>query len=90
MPFRYDEFDLSGVRTYPLASRASKARVTDFARPVERGTTFKAWFEALPAILGAADLRRVATAIAQRATRGARHHLGAWRACHQDRRLAGR
>ena len=79
MPFRYDEFDLSGVRTYPLASRASKARVTDFARPVERGTTFKAWFEALPAILGAADLRRVATAIgsARRGGRGIIWGLGA-------------
>ncbi|MGH9256062.1 MAG: hypothetical protein ACRD3C_16000 [Vicinamibacterales bacterium] len=64
MPFPYEEFDLSGVRTYPLASRASKARVADFARSVERGGSFKAWFDSLPAILGAADLRRVVRAIA--------------------------
>jgi hypothetical protein len=32
--FPYEEFDLSGVRTYPLDSRVSKARVEDFARPV--------------------------------------------------------
>ena len=63
MPFPYEEFDLSGIRTYPLASRASKARAEDFATPVERGVTFKAWFDSLPAILGAADLRRAATAI---------------------------
>jgi len=63
MPFAYEEFDLSGVRTYPLASRASKARVEDFARPVERGASFKAWFDSLPAILGAQDLRRVVQAI---------------------------
>ena len=89
MPFPYEEFDLSGVRTYPLASRHSKARVEDFGRPVERGGSFKAWFDSLPAILGAQDLRRVVEAIvdAQRARR--RHHLGAWRACHQDRRVAG-
>jgi len=31
MPFPYEEFDLSGVRTYPLASRRSKARAEDFA-----------------------------------------------------------
>ena len=31
MPFPYDEFDLSGVRTYPLKSRESKVRVDDFA-----------------------------------------------------------
>ena len=63
MPFPYEEFDLSGVRTYPLASRASKARAEDFGRPVERGSSFKAWFDSLPAILGAQDLRRVVQAI---------------------------
>ena len=63
MPFRYEEFDLSGVRTYPLASRASKARSEDFARPVERGASFKTWFDSLPAILGAKDLRRAAQAV---------------------------
>ena len=64
MPFPYEEFDLSGVRTYPLASRASKARVEDFGRPIERGGTFKAWFDSLPAILGARDLRTTVEAIA--------------------------
>lgn len=63
MPFPYEEFDLSGVRTYPLASRHSKARAEDFARPVERGAGFKAWFDALPDILGAQDLRRVVQAV---------------------------
>ena len=63
MPFPYEEFDLSGVHTYPLASRASKARIEDFARPVERGVSFKDWFNSLPAILGARDLRRVAQAV---------------------------
>jgi hypothetical protein len=63
MPFPYEEFDLSGVRTYPLASRQSKARVEDFARPVRPGTTFKQWIDSLPAILGARDLRRVVDAI---------------------------
>jgi hypothetical protein len=63
MPFRYEEFDLSGVRTYPLASRRSKARVDDFARPFERGASFKQWFDALPGILGGEDVRRVVGAI---------------------------
>jgi hypothetical protein len=63
MPFPYEEFDLSGVRTYPLASRASKARAGDFAKPVEKGATFRQWFDALPAMLGAQDLRRAAAAI---------------------------
>lgn len=63
MPFPYEEFDLSGVRTYPLAGRRSKARTEDFARPVGKGVSFASWFESLPAILGAADLRRVVAAI---------------------------
>jgi hypothetical protein len=63
MPFPYEEFDLSGVRTYPLAARASKARVEEFARPIARGATFQAWFDALPAVLGAKDIRRVVDAM---------------------------
>jgi len=61
--FPYEEFDLSDVRTYPLESRSSKARIDDFGRPVAAGATFKEWFDALPAILGAADVRRTVDAI---------------------------
>jgi hypothetical protein len=71
MPFPYEEFDLSGVRTYPLSSRHSKARAEDFARPVQRGGSFAAWFDSLPAILGAADLRRVVRAIVEARRRDA-------------------
>jgi hypothetical protein len=71
MPFPYEEVDLSSVRTYPLSSRRSKARAEDFARPVARGGTFAAWFDSLPAILGAADLRRVVRAIVEARRRGA-------------------
>ena len=63
MPLPYEEFDLSDVRTYPLASRQSKARVEDFARPVERGATFRAWLDSLPDMLGARDVRRVVDAM---------------------------
>ena len=63
MPFTYDDFDLSGVKTYPLESRHSKARAEDFATPVTHGVTFRSWFDSLPGILGAADLHRVVAAI---------------------------
>ena len=33
MKLPYAEFDLSGLHSYPLASRPSKVRVADFARP---------------------------------------------------------
>lgn len=59
MAFPYDEFDLSGVRTYPLASRSSKARAEDFARPYRRGDGLPGWLDALPRILAAGDFRAV-------------------------------
>jgi hypothetical protein len=71
MPFPYEEFDLSGVRTYPLASRTSKARAEDFAKPFQRGGSFSSWFDSLPAILGAKDLHRVVQAIGRAHMRGA-------------------
>jgi hypothetical protein len=71
MAFPYEEFDLSGVRTYPLASRKSKARAEDFAKPFARGGSFSSWFDSLPAILGAKDLHRVVQAIGHAHTRGA-------------------
>ena len=67
----YTEFDLSGVRTYPLASRRSKARAEDFARPVRAGASFTEWFDALPDILGGHDLRRVVSALKQARAGGA-------------------
>lgn len=71
VPFRYEEFDLADVRTYPLDSRRSKAKIEDFARPVGPRTTFREWFDALPAILGAQDLRRVVDAVVGARRRGA-------------------
>jgi hypothetical protein len=79
MPFTYDEFDLSGVRTYPLAGRASKARAEDFGRPFTPGGTFADWLSSLPAFLGARDIRTAAQAIvaAARAGRGVVWGIGA-------------
>ena len=69
MNFPYEEFDLSGVRTYPLASRESKARSEDFATPVAPGASFRTFFDSLPAILGGRDVRRVVDAIVAARTR---------------------
>jgi hypothetical protein len=59
----YEEFDLSGVRTYPLASRTSKANAVDFARPYRQGGGVPALLDALPNLLAAADFRAVVRAI---------------------------
>src|SRR5436190_5011322 len=63
MIFPYEEFDLSGVKTYPLKSRKSKVSVSDFARPANRGTTLGAFIDSLPNILAAADLKAIVEAI---------------------------
>jgi hypothetical protein len=79
MPFSYDDFDLSGVKTYPLKSRASKARVEDFARPSAPGASVAAFVDSLPGILAAADFKAVVRAIgdAKRADAGVVWGLGA-------------
>jgi hypothetical protein len=65
MAFPYEEFDLSGVATYPLKSRKSKARAEDFARPVPDGASVRALIDSLPGILAAADFKAVVGAIAE-------------------------
>ena len=51
------------VRTYPLESRKSKARVEDFARPVGVGATVGQLIDSLPNMLAAADFRAVVSAM---------------------------
>ena len=63
MPFSYEEFDLSGVTTYPLTSRASKVSVDDFGRPASAGDTVGAFVEGLPNILAAADFKSIVRAM---------------------------
>jgi hypothetical protein len=59
MPFPYEEFDLSGVRTYPLSTRASKVRHEQFARPHVPGSDVSSFIGRLPAILAGADFKLV-------------------------------
>jgi hypothetical protein len=79
MPFPYEEFDLSSIATYPLKSRASKARAEDFGRPHEPGGGVRRLVDSLPNILAAADFRAVVRAIvdARRANGGVVWGLGA-------------
>lgn len=63
MTFPYEEFDARDVQTYPLASRQSKARREDFARPWKPDTGLTGWLESLPNMLAAADFRNVVAAM---------------------------
>jgi hypothetical protein len=61
--FPYEEFDVTGVKTYPLKSRQSKARVEDFARPCPAPASVAGLVTSLPDILAAADFKAVVQAI---------------------------
>ena len=55
--------DVSRLKTYPLARRHSKVRITDFAKPWKGGGRFGQFLERLPDILAVKTLRAVAQAI---------------------------
>ena len=63
MKFSYEDFDLSGIRTYPLASRKSKANAADFSTPYKAGSGVRGLIDSLPGILAAADLKAVVAAL---------------------------
>jgi hypothetical protein len=79
MKFRYEEFDLSGVKTHPIASRSAKARHEDFAHPWDPATGMRGWLASLPNVLAAGDFRAVVAAMrnAQAGHRGILWGLGA-------------
>ena len=63
MKLPYEEFDLSGVKTYPLRSRASKVTLAQFATPYEKGTGVDGLLKTLPALLAASDFKAVVQAL---------------------------
>jgi hypothetical protein len=71
MKLAYQEFDLSGVVRYPLASRPSKVRREHFAAPHAPGDGVAAFVARLPKLLAAAELAAVVEAIAAAHASGA-------------------
>jgi hypothetical protein len=71
--FTYDDFDLSGIRTYPLATRKSRANAADFAVPYAAGSGLAGLLTSMPSILAGADFKAVVTAI--RAAHDAGHGI---------------
>ncbi len=63
MKLVYEEFDLSGVKTYPLDSRPSRVGASQFAKPYVKGSGLGAWLDGLPAILAAGEFRAVVNAM---------------------------
>lgn len=63
MKLPYDEFDLSGIRTYPLRSRQSKVGLAQFATPYTKGAGVDGLVKSLPGLLAARDFKDVVDAI---------------------------
>lgn len=68
--YKFKPLDLSRIATYPLASRASKVTVSDFARPLETDSSLKSFLESLPNILAARELRDLAALIREAKRKG--------------------
>jgi len=79
MKLPYDEFDLSGIKTYPLRSRQSKVSLAQFATPHKPGSGISGLMKSLPGLLAAKDFKDVVDAIvaAKRANRAIIWGLGA-------------
>src|SRR5712692_4591606 len=58
--YKAEPIDLSGIATYPLASRPSKVTTADFARPAANDSSLKDFLASLPNILAARELRVLA------------------------------
>jgi hypothetical protein len=79
MKLPYDEFDLSGIKTYPLRSRQSKVSLAQFATPYKAGSGVGGLLKSLPSLLAAKDFKDVVEAMsaAKRAGRPIIWGLGA-------------
>ena len=63
MTLPYEEFDLSGIKTYPLRSRQSKVGLAQFATPYRAGSGVSGLLRSLPSLLAAQDFKLVISAI---------------------------
>jgi hypothetical protein len=63
MKLPYEEFDLSGIKTYPLRSRQSKVGLAQFATPYKPGSGVGALLSSLPGLLAAQDFKDVVNAL---------------------------
>src|SRR6185436_2838206 len=79
MKLPYEEFDLNGIKTYPLRSRQSKVGLAQFATPHKAGSGINGFIKSLPGVLAAKDFKDVVDAMvaARRAEKAIIWGLGA-------------
>lgn len=62
MPSNYDDLkplELDEVKTYPLASRSSKVKLSDFAQPISGDASLSDFLANLPDVLAVQSLRKI-------------------------------
>ncbi|MBI5238280.1 MAG: deoxyhypusine synthase family protein [Deltaproteobacteria bacterium] len=60
---KFKPMSSKGIKRYPIRDREGKVSVSDFASPVAKGSSVRDFLEGLPGILGARDLKEVASAV---------------------------
>lgn len=63
MKLPYEEFDLAGIKTYPLRTRQSKVGLAQFATPHKPGSGINGLLKSFPSLLAAKDFKEVVDAI---------------------------
>jgi hypothetical protein len=67
LPSNYDKdlkpLELDKVKTYPLASRPSKVRLEDFAKPLNSNSSLDDFLDSLPNVLAGRNLRELCSRI---------------------------
>ncbi len=78
MASKYEEIDLSNVRTSPISERESKVTVDMMGSPVKGGKAFRKWLDSLPDQLAVSRLRKLT--LAMRRARSAKGRELIWMA----------
>src|SRR5688572_328490 len=68
--YKVEPIDISGIATYPLASRPSKVTTADFAKPIRDDSYLKDFLDGLHNILAAGELRDLAGFIREAKQKG--------------------
>lgn len=68
--YKVEPIDLSGIATYPLASRPSKITTADFAKPSPNDSSLREFLDGLPNILAARELQELAGLIREAKQKG--------------------
>lgn len=57
--------DITKVRTIPLDRRKCKVAISDFARPMKKGASFKNYYDSLPDILASRNIKELTEAVVE-------------------------